>query len=111
MGISEGAKFAFVVICLAGVALVVFWLSGTPAPIPPTAQDRAVLQFEREQKLSLCRVAAACKKYSDIRLECATAGNFKTCLHIKMGDDAAYINTCSGYREGDPAVALSAEEL
>ena len=71
------------------------------------------LKREREQrnanKLFLCQLAAACKKYSSVRLECATAGNFKTCLRIKMGDDAVYSGTCSGYREGEPAIALSPE--
>ncbi len=60
-------------------------------------------------KLSLCHAAAACKKYSEPRLECATAGNFKTCLRIKMGNDASYSGMCSGYDEGAPAVPLPPE--
>jgi hypothetical protein len=57
-------------------------------------------QYERE----LCLRAAACEKYSAMRLECATAGNFKNCLHIKMGAQAIYIDPCSGFNEGAPAV-------
>src|SRR5262249_37204494 len=97
------------------------WLAWTAAPHtaaePPTAaelaaekeraaavqawlqeRDRARQQKE-ELNLALCRQAAACKKYSEARLECATAGNFKTCLRIKMGEDAAYIGMCSGYED------------
>jgi hypothetical protein len=58
-------------------------------------------------KLALCHQAAACKKYSNVREECATAGSFKTCLRIKMGDDAHWSDTCSGYVEGGPALPLS----
>jgi hypothetical protein len=45
---------------------------------------------------ALCRKAEACKRYSDARLECATAGDLKTCIDIKMGTDAAYGDICSG---------------
>jgi hypothetical protein len=54
--------------------------------------------------VNLCRQATACKKYSKVREECATAGSFKTCLRIKMGDDAHWIDTCNGYVEGGPAL-------
>jgi hypothetical protein len=58
------------------------------------------------QKLALCRQAAACKKYSKVREECAAAGSFKTCLRIRMGDDALWSDTCSGYVEVGPALPL-----
>jgi hypothetical protein len=74
------------------------WLSRTAKPSIPAGQ-----------KSFLCRAAAACKKYSEVRLECATAGNFKTCLRIKMGDDASFSEMCSGYDEGAPAVPLPPE--
>ena len=74
------------------------------------AQRRREAEVDHEEmERYLCRVASACKKYSDVRLECATAGNFKTCLRIKMGDDASYSDICSGYYEGAPAVPLSPE--
>jgi hypothetical protein len=57
-------------------------------------------------KLELCHQAAACKKYSDVRQQCATAGNFKTCMLVKMGDDASWIDTCSGFVEGGAALPL-----
>ena len=36
----------------------------------------------------------------------ATAGNFKTCLRIKMGEDWSYSDICSGHDVGGPAVPL-----
>jgi hypothetical protein len=58
-------------------------------------------------KRSLCSEAKACKKYNEARLECATAGNFKTCLRIKMDEDASYAEVCSGYDLGAPAIPLA----
>jgi hypothetical protein len=50
-----------------------------------------------------CQVSAACEKYDKARIDCATAGNFKTCLRIKMGDDERYGRYCTnGYDEGAP---------
>jgi hypothetical protein len=68
---------------------------------------QAQAQSERnERERSLCLEARACKKYSEARLDCATAGSFKTCLRIKMGEDSFYSDMCSGYDVGAPAVAL-----
>ena len=92
------------------------WLSLTsPHPTPPTAEE---IQREKERKAkaadessqreyykrSLCIEAAACKKYDKMRLECATAGDFKKCLRIKMGSDVVYSERCSGFIEGAPAL-------
>jgi hypothetical protein len=71
-------------------------------------QSRAATE-KAELSRSLCHAAAACKKYSEARLECATAGNFKTCLRIRMGNDASYSDLRSGYDEGAPAVPLPPE--
>src|SRR5262249_61990704 len=80
------------------------------APVQAGLQERDRARQQKEElNLALCRQAAACKKYSEARLECATAGNFKTCLRIKMGEDAAYIGMCSGYEDGAPAVPLPPE--
>jgi hypothetical protein len=62
------------------------------------AREQETLENERY----LCRKMAACKKYDQVRRECATAGN--TCLRIKMGSDVEYSGMCSGYDEGAPAV-------
>jgi hypothetical protein len=82
----------WIAILLVGFALWVW--NVVQEPTTPAAQE----------KLMLCQQAAACKKYSEVRLECATAGSFKTCLRIKMGDNASYSGPCSGYVEGAPAV-------
>jgi hypothetical protein len=33
------------------------------------------------------------KNTTPLRLECATAGSFKTCLRVKMGDDAVFASS------------------
>jgi hypothetical protein len=89
---------------------------------PPTANDQvkaaadaqargdkreAARREKKAQVLFLCEQAAACKKYDTARLECATAGNLKTCLRIKMGDDdLTFTNICSGYDPGAPTRPL-----
>jgi hypothetical protein len=84
-----------------------FWRAWTDSTAPMPAGYAA--RWQSDPKLVLCRTATACKKYDEMRLECATAGNLKTCLRIKMGEDASYIGTCSGYVEGGPAVPLAPE--
>jgi hypothetical protein len=79
---------------LRGVDLLINWNKTMPA-------DRQQLDQGRRE---LCRAAAVCKKYDTVRLECATAGSFKTCLRVKMGDDAVFANSCNGYNEGGPAL-------
>ena len=68
------------------------------------------IQREKEQqaeKRKLCQLASACQKYGDVRLACATADSLKACIHIKMGDEARYIDTCSaGIEGGLPAPPL-----
>jgi hypothetical protein len=63
-------------------------------------------QERREYDLYLCRMKDACSKYDRVRLECAVAGDFRTCLRIKMGDDVHFVDVCSGYNAGGPAVPL-----
>jgi hypothetical protein len=85
----------------------------TTAELAARQERSANLERERQEKGALeqylCRAVAACKKYSEARLECATAGSFRTCLRIKMGDDASFIGLCSGYEEGAPAAPLPPE--
>jgi hypothetical protein len=33
-----------------------------------------------------CKQEKACQRYNDVRMECATAGNIKECIKIKMGN-------------------------
>jgi hypothetical protein len=105
------------------VDLVLHSDTPTPPPPPPTqeqqaaqaaqAAERSQAESARQQteqmKLLLCKEAAACEKCSQACLDCAAAGNFKTCLRFRMGDDASYSGICSGYQEGGPAVQLPPE--
>ena len=90
-----------------------------PAPLSTAETERRALiekrqaQERREQESEkaeiergLCRQREACAKYDRVRLECAVAGDFKTCLRIKMGDDVIFADICSGYNEGGPGVPL-----
>jgi len=101
-----------------GMFALVIWLVWTSGPSTPAEQaaeaERQAKVKEQnakleEQKDFLCRAAAACKKYSEARSQCAVAGNFKTCLRLKMGDDASYSGMCSGYEDGAAAVPLPPE--
>jgi hypothetical protein len=105
--------FLLIALCI-GLALT----ASPPTPAELAAQrerdarDVQIKQAEKQReqiKRFLCLEAKACKKYSEARLECATAGNFKTCLRIKMGEDSSYSDMCSGYDVGAPAVPLPRE--
>jgi hypothetical protein len=66
-------------------------------------RQRALAQSQRNK--SLCHMAAVCAKYATTRQECATAGNFDTCINVKMGDDTANISACTNdgeLYEGEP---------
>lgn len=55
---------------------------------------------KNEAAKPLCHLAAVCKKFSATRLECATAGNLKTCLQIKIGRDYDFTSECSDVGDG-----------
>lgn len=66
------------------------------------AQAEQYRQQRNERKKYLCRAFDACQTYDTVRLECATAGNFRTCLRIKMGDQMSLVPACTA-EEGAPA--------
>jgi hypothetical protein len=84
------------------------------APPPEEKAQQALIAKERAKEYQqsieldryLCRKAAACSKYDRVRVDCATASNFKTCLRIKMGDDFRDVETCGVDYEGGPAPLL-----
>jgi hypothetical protein len=103
------AKYAYVplgTLLVGGTAF--FWAVATAPPRPvPTAeeirqrrQEEQTHRQEEQTRRYLCRVAAACRKYDEVRVECATAGTFKTCMRIKMGEDAGLY----GSDDGAPAI-------
>jgi hypothetical protein len=90
-------------------AVVYAQITAPPAPIL-TPEQRQLLQQARAAeaakqaaksaeeaayKNELCHWAAACKKYGTSRLDCAVAGNFNTCIQIKMGRDASLVFRCT----------------
>lgn len=107
---------------LIGVFVWAYWVERHRPPLSEADQARQALadklrdqryqeakESERqvlENEKYLCRQAAVCKKYDQVRLDCATAGNLKTCLRIKMGENVSFIDICSGYDVGAPAIPL-----
>jgi len=104
-----------------GVIVWAFMTAPSPTPEQKAAEEAARLEEEAARlnrqardpvaerqktqlKQELCHEAKACKKYSEARLECATAGK-----RIKMGEDSFYSDMCSGYDVGAPAVPLPPE--
>src|SRR5215471_3263023 len=82
-----------------GVIVWAFMTAPSPTPEQKAAEEAARLEEEAARlnrqardpvaerqktqlKQELCHEAKACKKYSEARLECATAGNFKPIIHI-----------------------------
>jgi hypothetical protein len=65
--------------------------------------------LEERNKLQrhLCQMASTCSKYSQARLDCATASDLKSCVLIKMGDDSYYADICSSGEIGTPALPPS----
>jgi hypothetical protein len=64
---------------------------------------QATLRAERQK--SLCNQQTICTKFAVARQECATAGNYKNCVDIKMGKDAMDLYPCmnDGRVWGEPA--------
>jgi hypothetical protein len=89
------ARVALTVMCfyIGGMLLALVgglvWQAWTAPPREHHAVSLDAFNGADNSKRLLCEQVAACKKYSEARLECAAAGNLKTCLRIKMGDDAA----------------------
>jgi hypothetical protein len=98
---------------------IVVWILGASAwevthPPPPETQEqtqaRVVAQraaqaaYETkkmqdlvvaERKRNLCNLQAVCTKYGDTRQSCATAGNYNTCLNVKMSNDIGVVSLCT----------------
>jgi hypothetical protein len=94
---------AVIILVLVAWVFSIFW---TTRLFPSTPEDKANSEADK----LLCRVAEACKRYDQVRLECATAGHLGTCLKIKMGSDSYsnYAPFCTPkYYEGAPPGPLS----
>ena len=105
---GDAIKTLFGWIVLGGIGWGVYHYATTPfTPSERQTQFAAYLQGKpsRDVDRYLCRVAAACRKYTGVREECATAGSFKICVRIKMGDDADLLDICMG-EDGAPRTAM-----
>jgi hypothetical protein len=52
------------------------------------AQIKAAQQATLDRQKTLCRLLSLCSKFGEARQACATAGNYKMCIDIKMGANA-----------------------
>lgn len=62
------------------------------------AREKAQAEADAERRareMYLCHLKSVCSKYADVRQECATAGSYKTCVSIKMGDDHDLVDECT----------------
>jgi hypothetical protein len=100
-----------------GIVLLVWVLQMVvPPPAPETpeqiqarrtaqlAQAKAQAAATARQR-ALCNQQTICTKFATARQECATAGNYKNCVDIKMGKDAMDLYPCmnDGRVWGEPA--------
>ncbi len=57
---------------------------------PQQAQARQLVaeqaQRAKERESQLCSLVPVCRKYGEVRQECAVAGNFRNCVMVKMGN-------------------------
>ena len=74
-------------------------------------------QFDQQQavrasaaskyKQQMCHMKDVCIKNGETRQQCATAGSYRTCLQIKMGDDASLVGLCTN----DGAIAGASDTI
>ncbi len=82
---------------LAGVAFLV-WARISYTPPPPKPEEEAKAQNDRfrskraadvakeDRDRSLCRTALICRHFGEAKQACAVAGDFNSCVRVKVGD-------------------------
>lgn len=99
-GLREKVSTYLVASCIYGLVLVFILSIGSWLIISISNKAISVFQGDPTQNIEMslekisnqdyfkkfCSMKEACKSYSQVRLECATAGNFKNCMEIKLGD-------------------------
>ena len=97
-----------VVIILAYVAFLI-WIKFLPEAPPPTPEELKQQAAERAQwvegeknrenrareNVYWCSLAGVCSKYAEARDQCAVAGDFTNCLHVKMGKYWDRVGQCT----------------
>lgn len=101
--LAPGSRLRTIVanLLVAVPAILFLWLGVSTFlyPTPPgPVEHMANQQLETSgwQRIRvLCAREALCRKFGEARQGCATAGNYKNCLDIKMGDDAVGLYPCT----------------
>jgi hypothetical protein len=88
---STGCLVSFVVLVIYAIWAV---LHPTPKPTPEQSKAQSdYLEYVRKvqtervaRETALCRSWRICREYAEARQVCAVAGNFDTCVRVKVGD-------------------------
>lgn len=68
---------------------------------------------QERQFIDHCRLQKVCEKYSQVRQDCAVAGDFDKCVEVRMGDESYRIAQCGQdgriIYEEKPTIAERAE--
>jgi hypothetical protein len=80
-----------------GVIVFAIWSAFHPTPAPTPVQLKAREEYKNylrdansqriAREAALCLSWRICREYSKARQDCAIAGNFETCVRVKMGDE------------------------
>jgi|SRR5215469_6816871 len=77
--------------------------SSTPEQIYDGLQGIVEGARARKVQQALCALRPICKDFARARQECAAAGNYGTCIQIKMGSDRFWIAEASCTEAGEVA--------
>ena len=55
-------------------------------------EQKSYMKFSSKEETNsccqgVCKMPSICEKYRDVRLQCATAGNFNNCVNVLMDKD------------------------
>src|SRR5436853_3579538 len=84
---------AVIVVPLLLLAWFILWKFDSPQPERAVSnQNRAITEAqaasEHQRTQRLCQQQALCRRFGEARQACATAGDYKNCVDIKMGNEA-----------------------
>jgi hypothetical protein len=79
---------------LAALALLACGIVGVFEKCTRPTREIPAEAVAREEALTLCHLKSVCAKFGAVREACATAGDYKLCVNIKMGSDAEDMIAC-----------------
>jgi hypothetical protein len=108
--------YVFVALVVGVVFIIITAILDPPSPETPAQAEARQKELQRlmaqqaeqaaqDQKASrykdeLCHTKLVCRRYHSARQDCAVAGNFDNCMHIKISDkDWTYMSLCTN--DGD----------